>query len=108
MSSAPAVSSRLDSLFAAYRGVPQIYDELSASPGLVRSPWQKVAATLDALGPEELSMRAENARRVIREHGVTYNIYSDPQGMDRPWELDLIPLLISANEWRAIESGLVQ
>ena len=33
---------------------------------------------------------------LIRENGVTYNVYGDPQGIDRPWQLDLIPLLISA------------
>jgi uncharacterized circularly permuted ATP-grasp superfamily protein len=22
------------------------------------------------------------------EHGITYNVYADPQGLDRPWELD--------------------
>ena len=26
------------------------------------------------------------------------NIYGDPQGMDRPWELDPIPLLISPSD----------
>ena len=38
--------------------------------------------------------RWEQARRLFRENGVTYNVYGDPQGPDRPWELDPIPLLI--------------
>ncbi len=28
--------------------------------------------------------------------------------MDRPWNLDAIPLLISPNEWRELEAGLIQ
>ncbi|HWF20125.1 MAG TPA: circularly permuted type 2 ATP-grasp protein, partial [Verrucomicrobiae bacterium] len=42
------------------------------------------------------------------EHGVTYNVYGDPHGMDRPWELDMVPLLVPPSEWAKIEAGLVQ
>src|SRR5262249_50066742 len=52
--------------------------------------------------------RWENGRRLIREHGVTYNVYGDPQGMDRPWALDLVPLLIAAEAWARLEAGLIQ
>ena len=39
---------------------------------------------------------------------MTYNVYRDPQGMDRPWELDMIPLLIPPAEWAQIETALAQ
>ena len=26
--------------------------------------------------------------KLLRENGVTYNVYGDPRGTDRPWELD--------------------
>ena len=44
----------------------------------------------------------------INSNGVTYNVYADPQGMDRPWEVDPLPLLLSAQEWQAIEEGVTQ
>src|SRR5262249_21213153 len=47
-------------------------------------------------------------RRLIVENGVTYNVYADPQGTDRPWALDPIPLVLTAAEWHTIESGLAQ
>src|SRR4051812_9770763 len=109
MSNSPrAGSSRTEGLFAAYRGMPGLYDESVDANGALRPHWRALGDTLDKLGREELAIRSENARRIIREHGITYNIYSDPQGMDRPWELDVIPLLISAQEWRTIERGLTQ
>ena len=40
------------------------------------------------------------AERRIRENGITYNIYGDPLGANRPWQIDLVPLLIPADEWR--------
>ena len=56
-------------------------------------------------GRTSFSSRRDNARRAIRENGVTYNVYGDPQGIDRPWELDLVPLLISADEWSRSREG---
>jgi uncharacterized circularly permuted ATP-grasp superfamily protein/uncharacterized alpha-E superfamily protein len=47
-------------------------------------------------------------RRLIIENGVTYNVYADSQGRDRPWVLDPLPLLLTAAEWREIELGVVQ
>jgi uncharacterized circularly permuted ATP-grasp superfamily protein/uncharacterized alpha-E superfamily protein len=96
------------SLFGAYRPLQTIYDECVADDGAPREHWRKFVEAFDALGAEELGARLENARRMIRENGVTYNIYGDPLGMDRPWELDMLPLLISPEEWRAIEEGLIQ
>ena len=60
------------------------------------------------IGPEELGHRWARAERRIRENGITYNIYGDPQGMNRPWRTDVVPLLIPAEEWRYIEAGVVQ
>jgi uncharacterized circularly permuted ATP-grasp superfamily protein/uncharacterized alpha-E superfamily protein len=101
-------SPRKEGLFAAYSALPHLYDESITASGEPQPYWREFGVTLGKLGAEEISARAENARRVIREHGITYNIYSDPQGMDRPWELDVIPLLISPEEWRKIERGLIQ
>jgi uncharacterized circularly permuted ATP-grasp superfamily protein/uncharacterized alpha-E superfamily protein len=51
---------------------------------------------------------AELARRLIVENGVTYNVYADSQGRDRPWVLDPLPILLTAEEWLEIEAGVVQ
>ena len=63
---------------------------------------------LSELGVEELEKRLSRAERRIRENGVTYNVYGDPQGISRPWKIDLVPLLIPPEEWRYIEKGIVQ
>ena len=95
-------------IFAGYPALPGIYDEMVSAPDELRPHWRKFISSLERLGREELTLRWENARRIIREHGVTYNIYGDPQGMDRPWELDMVPLLIPPSEWSQIEAGLIQ
>jgi uncharacterized circularly permuted ATP-grasp superfamily protein/uncharacterized alpha-E superfamily protein len=94
--------------FLAYHALGKIYDESVTEAGEPRGHWQKFIRSFDKLGADELSARWENARRIIRENGMTYNVYGDPLGMDRPWELDMLPLLISHEEWSVIEEGLIQ
>src|SRR5690606_15222805 len=63
---------------------------------------------LDALGRDELDRRWQQARRLIHENGITYNVHGDPHGRDRRWELDAPPLLMQHREWEALPTGLAQ
>src|SRR5271163_2990749 len=84
------------------------YDELSADGVTPRPHWAHLMESLQAIGPEELGRRWARAERRIRENGMTYNIYGDPLGASRAWQIDVIPLLIAADEWRYLESGIIQ
>jgi uncharacterized circularly permuted ATP-grasp superfamily protein/uncharacterized alpha-E superfamily protein len=85
------------------------YDELLDGTGAIRPHWKVL---FDRLGTEpgvDVTRRGlELTRRLITENGVTYNVYADPKGADRPWALDPLPLMISAAEWRQIERGVAQ
>ena len=81
------------------------YDELSADGVTPRPHWAHLIESLRDIGPEELGRRCLRAERRIRENGITYNIYSDPLGANRPWEIDIVPFLISAEEWRFHRGG---
>jgi uncharacterized circularly permuted ATP-grasp superfamily protein/uncharacterized alpha-E superfamily protein len=76
--------------------------------GSLRPHWAPFVSMMDDLGPAEVVSRWEQARRLIRENGITHNIYGAPDGMSRPWTLDLIPLLITAAEWNAVGNALSQ
>ncbi len=80
---------------------------VDASGGL-RPDWNRFSAGLDSLGPGGLADRADHVRRALRENGVTYNVYGAPQGPDRPWELDPLPLLIASSEWKALAGAVSQ
>ncbi len=45
---------------------------------------------------------------MIRDNGVTYNVYDDADGQARLWQLDIVPFVIGADEWRGIEAAVVQ
>ena len=85
-----------------------VHDEMKASDGELREPWRGLAARLDALGRDELARRWAQGQRMIQDNGVTYNVYGDPRGMDRPWQLDPVPMIVGADEWATIEAGLIQ
>jgi uncharacterized circularly permuted ATP-grasp superfamily protein/uncharacterized alpha-E superfamily protein len=85
-----------------------VWDELVTGTGRLRPHWQRLMARLAPLDRDELAVLREEAGRLFRQNGVAYTIYGDPKAAQRPWPLDLIPLLIPAEEWRAIEAGATQ
>lgn len=91
-----------------YQGVKGIFDEMYVNDHQIRPHWEHVMDALKKVGLTELDRRRQEAIRLLRDNGVTYNVFGDPKGQNRPWQLDLIPLLISSQEWVEIERGLVQ
>ena len=84
------------------------YDELLTGPGEVRPHWAAFAQALARRQGREVSDTLALMDSEIRENGITYNVYADPKGADRPWEVDPIPLVLPASEWESIESGIAQ
>lgn len=91
-----------------YERLSHTYDELWEGNGHVRADWQPLYNFLKSLGKEELSHRHSEIQRLLRENGVTYNVYGDPAGLYRAWKLDAIPSIINQKEWKFLEAALVQ
>jgi uncharacterized circularly permuted ATP-grasp superfamily protein/uncharacterized alpha-E superfamily protein len=85
-----------------------IYDEMYATENKALPYWVRFMAALESMGSEKLELRRREAQRLLRENGVTYNVYGDSESLTRPWRLDPVPLLISSEEWIVIEAGLKQ
>lgn len=95
-------------LLSGYSALEGRYDELLSAPGTPRPHWDAFLRALAARQGSELSDTLTLTEREIRENGITYNVYADPKGADRPWEVDPLPLLLSAAEWEHIEAGIAQ
>jgi len=95
-------------LLAGYPPADGRYDEMLSAPDAPRKHWDALFQQLAATSPESLRERTQWVRRQVRENGVTYNVYADPEGADRPWELDMLPLVLPADEWAVIEAGVRQ
>jgi uncharacterized circularly permuted ATP-grasp superfamily protein/uncharacterized alpha-E superfamily protein len=103
-----ASSEAASPLPPSYRPAEGSFDEMVRADGTVREHYRPLLSALNDLGAKGLKSRSETASRIIHEQGITYNVYGDPRGMERPWELDPIPLILEAEEWTALEAGLCQ
>jgi len=106
--STPPNGPAREGLCKAYVPSTAVFDEMEEGDGSVRPHWHMFVNLLDDLGPQELERRWATARQLIHDNGVTYNVYGDPAGMDRPWNLDAIPFVLGASEWSWIEGALAQ
>lgn len=98
----------VSSLTSGYVTGKQGYDEMWGTDGRIRTHWQIIYSRIQQMGGAELKQRQQEVQRMLRENGVTYNVYGDPNGLNRPWKLDFIPLVVNQEDWARIEAGLIQ
>jgi uncharacterized circularly permuted ATP-grasp superfamily protein len=67
-----------------------------------------VLARLGSLDFADLSRRSADAERELFNLGITFTVYSERDSIDRILPFDVIPRLITADEWRVIEAGVIQ
>ena len=83
------------------------FDELRDGDGKIRPHWRAFARTLTQLSPEEFDRRQASARATVQDNGVTYNVYDDKAGEQRPWQLDIVPFILSPSDWSKIEAAVI-
>ena len=79
-----------------------------ASPAGLAQPWASFFEHLGTEGFADLNQRMGNLERQVRDNGITYNVYADSHGPQRPWALDLFPLIVTPENWQKIEAGILQ
>ena len=99
---------RKGGMFAGYAHIAGVFDEMRGANGDARPHFETLLSELDALGIEEIQRRRDACEQIIHEQGITYTVYGDASGTERPWRLDPIPLVISQTEWRGVEKALIQ
>ncbi len=85
-----------------------VLDECFTRDEKLKDNWKRLLLNVESLGADELKNRQQELLKLLQENGVTYNVYGDTEGLNRPWLLDTIPLVISAAEWRGLERGMKQ
>ncbi len=84
------------------------WDEVVDEGGAVRPAWRAFAAATARFSDADWRRRREEMARLLRDHGATYNVYSDARGAARPWQLDALPLVIGRDEFEEVAAGLCQ
>ncbi|WP_178988555.1 circularly permuted type 2 ATP-grasp protein [Winogradskyella schleiferi] len=95
-------------LFENYFSASTRYDELLTSKMDIKDNWKVLSQNLSKIGPENLALKQTEIDWLLAENGVTYNVYNDPKGLNRPWDLNVVPYIIHQNEWNKVEKGIQQ
>ncbi len=103
----PGKPVEVDALFGDYP-LDQAYDEMRERSGAMRSTYQTLAETLSRLPREELQRRKQSAELSFLTQGITFTVYGREEGTERIFPYDLLPRLVTAQEWSRIERGLTQ
>lgn len=85
-----------------------VYDEMFAQEHDPRPPYRALLERMIALAPEELQQRQRAADLSFLNQGITFTVYGDQQGTERIFPYDLLPRIITGQEWATIERGLSQ
>ena len=79
-----------------------------AAGGAAREHWLPLLTTFEALGVNGIEDRCAEAERLLRENGVGFEVGRSDEEMSRRVSFDPVPVIISAEQWQHIESGLRQ
>jgi uncharacterized circularly permuted ATP-grasp superfamily protein len=84
------------------------YDEMFDEDNNVRPNYKLFAERLEKIGQKKLNMLQYATDRAQMSLGMTFNVYSDNEGVERILHLDIIPRIIENKEWEYLEKGLQQ
>ena len=92
------------------------YDEFIDDSGSIRPAWAELADAITERGRAGLDRLRDTVGGLVDNGGITY-IHLDQNGeavtdghgaSPGPWRLDGLPLLISVDDWKVLEAGLLQ
>jgi uncharacterized circularly permuted ATP-grasp superfamily protein len=94
-------------VFDAYESGP-FFDEMIGANGLVREGYQRFREAMEYLTRAELLDKQHAAERALLSMGITFNVYSEGEGIERIMPIDIIPRIVEGAEWDRLEKGLIQ
>ncbi|MFC0588199.1 circularly permuted type 2 ATP-grasp protein [Novosphingobium aquiterrae] len=90
------------------RAPPPCYDEMYGSDGTVRPGYAGYNEWYAQQDPATLRRKGQEAEQFFRKTGITFNVYGDNAGEERLIPFDMVPRIITAQEWRKLSRGIEQ
>src|SRR6201998_758671 len=84
------------------------FEEMREAPGDGRIHYRALAETLARLPQEELQRRKQSAELSFLTQGINFTVYGRDEGTEKIFPYDLLPRLVTSQEWDRIERGLIQ
>src|SRR5579871_3362195 len=99
--------TEVESLYGDYL-IDRAFDEMREPGGDVRAHYRALAETIARLPQEELQRRKQSAELSFLTQGITFTVYGRDEGTEKIFPYDLLPRLVTSQEWDHIERGLTQ
>ncbi len=90
-----------------YAGPQGFWDEMREG-GDFRDLYRNVVHALKQLDVQSLQQKEKLASELFMNQGITFTVYNDDAGIERIFPFDIIPRVLSGDEWKVIEDGLKQ
>jgi uncharacterized circularly permuted ATP-grasp superfamily protein len=87
---------------------PRFFNEMGPEKGDARPLYKHIAQWLDDTPGDVLASRRAQAEYMFRRIGITFGVYGDKDAAERLIPFDIIPRLISRDEWNKLEKGITQ
>ena len=84
------------------------YDEMFEAADLPRAHYRALHRTLLDLPLAEMRRRKQAADISFLHQGITFTVYGREEGTERIFPHDLLPRIVTSQEWATIERGLEQ
>jgi uncharacterized circularly permuted ATP-grasp superfamily protein len=84
------------------------FDEMNGTGGSVRPAYRDLKRWLGEVPPDLLENRRREAEFLFRRIGITFAVYGEAEATERLIPFDVIPRIISADEWSLLQRGLEQ
>ncbi|MBB4285521.1 circularly permuted type 2 ATP-grasp protein [Roseospira goensis] len=84
------------------------FDEMYRTGTKVRAPYQTYRSWLRKAPPDLLSRRHAQADMLFRRIGITFAVYGEAAGGERLIPFDVIPRILSRDEWKVLSKGVCQ
>ena len=88
------------------RGRP--YDEMFDAEGLPRQHCRQYCEWLQEQPFERLAQKRAEADALFHRLGITFAVYGENAGTERLIPFDVVPRILPAHEWAALEAGIKQ
>ena len=84
------------------------FDEMRQADGTSRPAYEAVSDWLQKQSRTTIKRKQEEADAIFRRLGITFAVYGEGGSNERLIPFDLIPRVLAAREWRALERGIEQ
>jgi uncharacterized circularly permuted ATP-grasp superfamily protein len=94
--------------FSNYTPTPNTWDEMFGADAQIRDHYQKVIQYLGNESIDELNKKEDLAKRLFMSQGITFTVYNSGEGIEKIFPFDIIPRIITGDEWAFVEKGIKQ